>query len=991
MKNLFSVKLWRRLSVLMVTLLVLFVALVDVGFANVTEISNRIGGETTKIIGESDATYYDLTYENSEAGLAQAKVYCNEVNEETEAEGLVLLTNEGNALPIEAGSSVSMFLSGSVKNKFATHGPGNMSQDCTYLADALTAAGFSVNQTLIDFYKTGAAKDYNWEQRYNAATLTQVYRINEAPWSLYDNAVKTSFNSYNDVALVVITRTSGEGIDLSASNSDGQDGSYLSLSAEEVSVIEGISAMSVFDKIVVLINSAATIQLDFLQNANMDIDACMWIGLPGARGMNSVAKALKGEVNPSGRLSDAWLYDNFSSPAGADWALTSKGTLTKSFSQEYTNADEVGLNNTQSYYGVYVEGIYVGYRYFETRYEDYVMGTAYTDYESATVGVSQYYEDVAFPFGYGLSYSTFSYSEFTVTPNATDKTYTVSVKVTNTGTVAGKEVVQIYLQKPYTDYDMRNNVEKASVELVGFAKTAELAANGGTEIVSIVIDEEQFKSYDSYGVQTYIVDAGKYYLTAAKNSHDAANNILAKKGYTVAAYNNVASYDAGNANLAEMVWDNPALDYTTYSVSTETGVDVYNQLDDYDINLYENAGTNSVTYVSRSNWEGTWPKAAVSLSVATEEMEYDLSSHKTIDDTGYTMPTFGAEGELTLITMRGKSYDDADWDKLLDQISYEEMSKMLTGCIGITPAIPSIAKPETNESDGPYGITDCKANTSFPCEGIIAATFNTELFAKVGDAIAKSGLAQGINGLYAPGLNTHRVAFGGRCAEYFSEDPYLAAIASVEETKAIQELGVIVHIKHFIFNDVESDRNGIGIWFNEQSAREIYLLPWEYSLRPSMGNAHAIMSSFNRVGCVWASASSELITNILRTEWGFDGYILTDMASSNAGFYMTYDDGFMNGTDCFLGTGSTDALDEWKTSPAFCTNIREATHRMLYIFVNYSAAMNGLSSGTKVVSVLTYWQIILVVLLVLSAVGFAGSVTMLVLSYRKNKNIKIIH
>ena len=400
----------------------------------------------------------------------------------------------------------------------------------------------------------------------------------------------------------------------------------------------------------------------------------------------------------------------------------------------------------------------------------------------------------------------------------------------------------------------------------------------------------------------------------------------------------------------------------------------------------------TVTYVSRYDWTQTFPKEAISLSVDTDKMRYDISSHKAITEDGSAMPKFGESNGMTLIQMRGKAYGDADWDKVLDQIEEGEMQQFVTGCIGITPAIQSIMKPMTDEDDGPYGVSHSPYDySSMPSEGIIASTFNTDLYEKVGTAIAADARLQNLHGLYAPGLNIHRCQFSGRNSEYYSEDPILSAVASTIETLAIQEQGVVCHIKHWILNDEESHRNGINIWLNEQSAREIYLLPWEWSLRQAnanydlAGNSHAIMTSFNRIGTIWTSASPELMYTILRSEWGFDGYALTDMADSNAGMFMTYDDGFMNGTDCFLGAGSDSELSQWMSSPTFANKIREATHRMLYIFANYSASLNGFSASTRFVRILTWWESLVIALNVVFGLLAIGSTTMLVISTFKKE------
>lgn len=606
------------------------------------------------------------------------------------------------------------------------------------------------------------------------------------------------------------------------------------------------------------------------------------------------------------------------------------------------------------------------YRYYETRYEDYVMGTG-------EAGDYDYKSDVAYPFGYGLSYTEFSYSGFSVTDNG-DDTYTVNVTVTNDGdTYTGKEVVQVYLQKPY----IQGGVEKASVELVGYAKTQPLAPKA-SQPVSITVEKYSFKSYDSETAKTYILDEGDYYLTVAKNAHDAVNNILAEKGYTTENTKGKMDKD-GNAELADVAWHNSAYDKTTYAKSIYTGEAITNQFDFADVNRYEGSGDNSVTYVSRNDWTGTFPTEKVVLSVATDKMQKDISSNKGItEDEGAEMPTFGADNGLKLSDLYGKDYDDEDWDKLLDQMSFDDMANLLTGNY-LTNQIDSISKPKTIETDGPTGDTTSVTKNSFPCEGIWASSYNNELLERIGEYFAEDVIASGHTGVYAPGVNIHRVPFGGRSAEYFSEDGFLSGVCAAYEVKGIQSKGVIAHVKHFAFNDQDTDRAGIGIWLNEQEAREIMLVPFEYALNINnentavqRGNAHAVMTAFSRIGCEWAGACPNMLFNVLHEEWNFDGFNITDMASSNGAQFMTYMDGVMLGTDQFLRNPDyLYELDDYKSSPTFCLRMRDSAHRLLYSVCNYSIAMNDeLSSG------MPWWQATLLSLEIIFAIVGFGAVAL---------------
>jgi len=991
--KLFKKKLWETLSFLFACILVVAIVVSDIAHAKAGLLNEIFGLTTSKIIYAEDDDPSEYQYFEQLKDSSNIEEYYKAVNIAVEDEGLVLLKNENSALPLSGTErSVSLVLSGSANIFYATHGPGaNPDIKKTDLKTALSSEGFTVNETLYNYYATGDGVT----QRESSGGRS---KTGEMAWSAYPSDVRNSIDA-TDVAVVVVTRMSHEGADVAYSRSDGTDGSYLSITNEELTVLSALAqkkAEGKLKKIIVLLNSAMTIQCDFLFDETLAIDSAIWIGNPGANGTISVVKALKGDVNPSGRLSDILLKDNFSAPANA-YFLVNDG-----FSSEYTNSKEMGLNAAQKYYGVYAEGIYVGYRYFETRYEDYVT-------QRSKVGVFDYESDVAYPFGFGLSYTNFEYSDYNVATDAKGN-FTVSVKVTNTGSVAGKETVQIYMQQPYTEYDQIFGVEKSAVQLVGFDKT-KLLAVGESQTLSITVQKEIMRAYDAKGAKTYILDAGNYYLTAARDSHDAVNNILAYRRQAGDASVTPSNMDArGNASLVKTAYHADRLDKEMFSKSVQTGEDIYNRLDFMDPNRYDGVTNTAsddgkVTYVSRSDWSGTFPSTAIALALTDKgEIKYDITPNKPIvEDEGAEMPVYGENNGLTLLQLRHVDYDDDMWDKLLNQLTYAEISRYLTDCFGYTTGIESIVKPYTDEDDGPYGVSHSPyAYSSMSCGGIIASTYNKELYAKVGEAFAADARrnanlgevdTNNLNGLYSPGINMHRTAFGGRASEYFSEDPYLTAVAAVEQIKAMQKQGVVSHPKHFIFNDEEVNRNGIGIWMSEQAAREIYLLPWEYACSPAemdenwnvvddsiYGGSHAMMTSFNRAGCIWTSGSSDLMFGILRDEWAWDGYAITDMAESNGGGLMELDDGFMNGTTCFLKSGNETTLDPWSSSPTFNLRVREATKRMLYVTVNFSSAMNGISLNTKIVRITTWWEVATMLFIILSALLAAASIVMLAIS-----------
>lgn len=971
-------KCWTALSVITSTLLVIVLALTSTAYSYEALINRTLGTVNYRVVdngSESENTQY---YTAKCTDGQQIHDWSADLSERLEAEGLVLLSNQG-ALPLDTQKplKVSLFATGSVNINNSVQGmrggvggAADNSTSLLTLREALEerkAGGqpVEVNPVLWDFYTTGAGKSYGGQKRLNPETNVQTYYINEVPWSLYDATVKASFGDYGDAAIVVLSRDDTEGADLNVFGSDGENGNYLALSKEERELMQELTrlkANGTFQTLIVLLNGANPLQLDFLKDEKIAVDACLWIGNTGMTGIRAVAKALTGEVVPSGRLTDTFVYDNLSSPAMAAWALNQNGQ----FSAQY---DTKTLNNTQKAYGVYSEGIYVGYRYYETRYADAVEGRSGT-------GPYRYAETVAYPFGSGLSYTSFAYSDWRV--QETENGYDVSLTVTNMGdTFAGKETVQVYLQKPYTEYAIANGMEVAAAELIGFAKTDELAP-GASQRLTITVEKQNFTSYDTYGLGSYLLDAGTYYLAAGRDAHDALNNILAAKGYTVADGMD-ADGDAALCTAIEVLDQ----DCVTYTVSTETGAKIENRLADADVNRSVGAGENLVTYVSRSNWIGTWPKEAIQLAL-TEMFAQELQSDREPDTQG-EMPTMGVDSGLTLIALRGKDYDAPEWDTLLNQMSFEDMNTLLTTAYCTTAQISSVSKPQTNEQDGPTYCKEGKTDSRFPCEGVWAASFNTALLTEVGEALANDSLYVDYNGMWIPGINIHRTPYGGRAHEYFSEDPYLTGMMAVAEINGIQRYGVIAYPKHFAFNDQEANRNGIAIWLNEQAAREIYLRPWRYACSPMYGNAHGVMSSFNRVGNLWTSGSDALVNGILRGEFGFNGMIVTDMADANGTVYMSCVDGIMAGTDLWLSSGKDHSFAAYRQNATVVRAMREACKRVLYNVSNYSAVMNGYSANTQIVRVYTWWEIAL-----LSTLGALGvltllSVGMLAKAYRKKK------
>lgn len=943
-----AIRPWKGMSIFSGILAVLFAIVFFICSMFDNTIAAFAGGTFWELENEDEsAQYYTSDFDSVEDMITYGEELCQQV----EAEGAALLMNENQTLPLDEGAKVSTFSNSSVSIVYGGTGSGNIdASSAETWKGALEKSGFSVNETLWDFYDTGDGAAYKSDR--GGMVTTAGATTSEVPWSAYTDEVKKSVSAYGDAALVMISRVGGEGADATY---DGEN--YLALDDNEKEMLSNLAQMKkdgTVKKIVLLINSANALQVDFLKDNEYDIDAALWIGDVGISGINAVADILAGKVNPSGSLVDTYCYDNYSSPAMANFTPI-----------QYEGYEEGLIPDTADTYMIYQEGIYVGYKYYETRYEDKVMG-------SGNAGDYVYSDNVAFPFGYGLSYTTFEYSNYSVSYDETSHKYHINVTVTNTGdTYAGKETVQIYVQSPYTTYDIENQVEKASVSLCGFGKTHELAP-GESQALEIVVDGADIASYDAYGAETYILDAGTYYFTAATDAHNAINNILAAKGYSEAN----GMDGAGNAALVGS-WNNPTLDTTTYSVSAN-GTGITNQLSDSDLNLYEGSDQ-KVTYLSRSDWEGTWPSEKVKIALTEQLIDdlqlvrYDAEDYETVD-----MPTLGAEGDLTLYDMIGLDYDDPQWDALLDQMTFDEMVSLIGDSFHWTMPIESVQAPGSRDENGPQGLTaslfnadsDEMAATAFTSEDVMAATFNTDLMTEIGKVIGNNCLSANVAVLYGPGNNLHRVPYGGRNFEYYSEDGFLSGEMSMYEVAAIESKGVHVVMKHFALNDCEQDRLGLGVWLSEQAAREIYLKAFQAPIEE--GNGGGVMVAYTRWGAIWSGSNKGLMTGILREEWGSEGLSITDNVLTQ----------YVNGVDALMagGVSTFDAmlpyvlnqLPDYEDDPVIVTAMREACHHNLYAIAN-SVAMNGVGANTTVKAVKPSLVVKLQVMMIIFIVLFVVS------------------
>ena len=956
------------------------------------------GSSPSGVRGETygaDVDYYKSDFSSASELYAYEEKKVAEIAEE----GITLLENNG-ILPLDLGTKLSIFSHSSVDLVSGGSGSGSGSFELTKdLKEGLEGAGLVVNDTLWNFYKSGAGSKYKRGIGVVNYGADLDWSINECPLDVITSNSAVMSSLEGSVAMFVLSRTGGEGGDEARDMAafGGKAGNhYLEPDDTELEIISYLNDN--FDDVILIINCNNAIELGWVSQYE-NISAVVNFPGSGRTGTYGLGYMLTGidangnEISPSGHLVDTWVYDNFSSPA-------------------MQNMGDFQFDGTNYYYVNYSEGIYVGYRYYETRYEDVVLGRE-------NVGEYDYKNTVIYPFGYGLSYTKFQWSDFTMSNADSNGNIKISVKVTNIGERTGKDVVQIYGQAPY-----KGNVEKSSVLLVGFAKTSDLAP-GESQIVNITVSLKDLTSYDTSangGKGGYILDEGNYYLTAASNAHEAINSILAVKDNAEACqvdYSKIVeSKQDDSAALAteNMVGIHVQGDYdsTTYSTAGEGLAVIENHFDD--------ASLADAKYLTRNNWtmmdndglrygyiSDIVSRAEVGgkqfRAEASAELVAALKSFFSLNpNEGQEIVnvTFGAEQKVDLIDLRGLPYDDPLWETLLDQISYSELSKLIDECGYCSPAVDSMNKPKVTDLDGPAGLNDIIAHGSMPIgEGLqamtwptqymLACTWNITLAEEMGRGIAEDGLYSGTCGWYGPGMNIHRTPFAGRNFEYYSEDAFLSGVFGKAEVNGAAQKGMYAFIKHFALNDQEThrDERGIATFAEEQAIREIYLKPFEMTIidntveifyneavldengdivgyekrTTTVPAATAVMTSFNRIGATWAGGHYGLITEVLREEWGFNGFVLTDYeVGSGKGSYMDTLQSLAAGGDGKLKTVGMDALFGFDISehPEYQGYGRDAAHHILYTVVN-SAGMNGFVHGVEYVNGFAYYKIILIV------------------------------
>ena len=847
----------------------------------VVAVSMMMSGPLSTLLNNATITKYEL----SDTTVSKA----NELAKEVQSEAITLLKNDDSNLPL-SNKKVNVFGWGSTNPVYGGTGSGSMSKQyaTTSLLDGMKEAGIETNSELSKLYT-----DYR-SDRPEVGMWAQDWTLPEVPAKQYSDKLISDAKSFSDEAVITITRVGGEGADLptnmkadgitytnnSKDYEDFKDGeSFLQLSQTERDMIDLVTKN--FDKVTLVYNGANTFQFDFLSNYPQ-IKSVVWCPPAGQTGFSALGDVLAGKTNPSGKTSDTFLKDLATSVSYNNFGkfeytnMADKAAKYKGFTGDDITAIPAFVN--------YSEGIYVGYKFYET---------------AAAEGAIDYDSMVAFPFGYGLSYTSFEQKLNDVTYK--DGKVTVDVTVTNTGDKAGKDVVEVYYNPPYTD----GGIEKASTNLVAFEKTKELKP-GASETVKVEFDDDDMASYDYKDAKAYVLEKGDYDISIQSDSH----TVIADQKVTV---DDTITYDS---------------DSNTHSGDQAVAT---NQFDDV-------AG--DVTYLSRANHFANYKEATAAptnfeMSDKAKETFYNNSNYDPtkFDDDSDEMPTTGAKNGLKLADMYGKDYDDADWDKLLDQLTFDDMDNLIANGGYGTQAVKSVGKVQLTDADGPASLNNNftgVGSIGFPASTAFACTWNKDLAKQFGEMIGDMAHDMHVAGWYAPAMNIHRNAFSGRTFEYFSEDALLSGAMASNQIAGAKEKGVYSFMKHFAMNDQETKRTEmLCTWSNEQAMREIYLKPFEMSVKE--GGAQAVMSAFNYIGNTYAGGDAALLKTVLRDEWGFKGFVLTDYFGGYG--YQNADQEVRAGNDAMLATTkiTNHITDKSATS---VKAMRQAAHNILYTAAN---------------------------------------------------------
>ena len=996
-----SKKLWRGLALIFAMLFMISFAAGNILEMYRTSVDAFFGTVSTKIVTEDDGSGDTWNFISDYKTAGEAYEGLKEFAIREAQESIVLLKNNG-ALPLASNPKVTMF---GVRSYAPIYGGSGGSIADGYatveITQCLQERGFELNPEMLKAYEAYFA-DKEWVvPMYGGGLVPEYAEItatnNPFEFSLSDlSGLNANYNSaygdYNDAAIVVVGRPAGEndvylpGEEGLASGVNTVTGNILSLSDEEMALIE--EAKANFDKVIVLVNSTNPMEIANLEE-DEGVDAILWIGFPGAYGFYAVADVLTGAANPSAHLGDTYAKNSALAPA-----MRNFGYL------EWSNADSFNPDAVVNSYLIEAEGIYSGYRYYETRYADIALGNGGSEASAGTyanadgtvsteAGVWDYSNEVVYPFGYGGSYTTFEQTLDSAVVAADRKTAEVTVTTTNTGSAAGKAVVQLYGSVPYTDYDKKNGVEKSAIQLVDYEKTDALEP-GASQTITMNVDLSNLASYDAFGAQTFIVDEGDYYLAIGDDSHDALNNVLAAQGRTV---DDGMTADGDASKTYTWNWDG-GVDSTTFAVSP-TGTEITNQLTEGDYAMDYNAfEPGAVTYLSRADWDGTFPQTYSGIT-PNDQLTYLLNNdyYKIKTDEDVSDIVFGdTSSELTINDMKGAAYDDERWEELLNKVTVQEYLDFAANAFHNIAAIPSVGLGQYNSDDGPNGsdshyltegsyqgtpyedAADYNSGTRVPPSPVnLAYTWNKELAYENGSIIlGESTLMLNLPIMIGPGMNLHRTAWNGRGHEYYSEDPVLSGYTASANVQGAQSKGCLVNMKHFAFNDQEANRSGIAVFMNEQKARELELRnfaqaflckgkPASFESDASKADTYTqeplgIMTSYNRIGAVPSSANAAVMVNILRDELGFKGYNVTDFTGIS--LVASPKESVLAGTTAFCGFGAT--VDYWNVNSLsgdkqILSAIRQDMHYVLYAMAN-SAALNGTNSTTHSEDQPTWWR-----------------------------------
>ena len=858
----------------------------------VVAVSMMLSGPLATLLNNATLTKYML----SDATVSKA----NELAKEVQSEAITMLKNDDSNLPL-SNKKVNVFGWGSTNPVYGGTGSGSMSDqyDTVSLLDGMKESGLETNADLSKLYT-----DYRAD-RPAVGMSSQDWTLPEVPADQYSDSLISDAKSFSDEAVVVITRVGGEGADLptnmkaeaityknnSKDYDDFQDGEhFLQLSKTERDMIDLVTKN--FDKVTLVYNGANAFQFDFLSNYPQ-IKSVLWCPPAGQTGFSALSDVLAGETNPSGKTSDTFVKDLTKTPVfnNTDGAATASSSSVGAF--VYDNVDDLAAkytgftgqeNTVLPSFVNYVEGIYVGYKFYET---------------VADEGLINYDDTVIYPFGYGLSYTSFEQKMGDVSYK--DGKVTFDVTVTNTGDTAGKDVVEVYYNPPYTD----GGIEKASKNLVAFEKTEKLEP-GASETVKIEFDDDDMASYDNKDAKAWVLEKGDYTISIQSDSHHVIDSEKINVADTV-TYDSESNTHNGDQTVATNQFDYAAGD---------------------------------VTYLSRANHFANYAEATAAPTnfSMSDEVKAAFTNNGNYDPTKYDddsdeMPTIGAKNGLRLADMYGKDYDDADWEELLDQLTFDDMDNLIANGGYGTPAVSSVGKIQLTDADGPASLNNNftgVGSIGFPASTAFACTWNTDLAKQFGEMIGDMAHDMHVAGWYAPAMNIHRSAFSGRTFEYFSEDSLLSGVMASNEIAGAKEKGVYSFMKHFALNDQETNRiNMVCTWADEQAIREIYLKPFEISVKE--GGAQAVMSSFNYIGYTYAGASNNLLNTVLRDEWGFKGFVLTDYFGGYG--YQNADQEIRNGNDSMLATTkiTNHITDKSATS---VKAMRTAAHNILYTAAN---------------------------------------------------------